>query len=190
MKGNAAQVLDEAIDRSNVIHVIQGESHVSADPSAMMTTILGSCVAACMFDQRAGVGGMNHFLLPGDDNGGDEDLRYGVHAMELLINGLLRLGARRDNLRAKLFGGARMVAGLSDIGAKNAAFANEFLAREGLQCVGGSLGGDHARRIQFWPTTGRARQIYASVAPRQVFESELRGKATKPAADSGDLELF
>jgi chemotaxis protein CheD len=181
--------VEEAIDRSNVIHVIQGESHVSADPLAMMTTILGSCVAACLFDQRAGVGGMNHFLLPGD-SGGDENLRYGVHAMELLINGLLRLGARRENLRAKLFGGARMVTGLSDIGAKNAAFANEFLAREGLVCVGGSLGGDHARRIQFWPTTGRARQIYPSTGPRQVFETELREKTAKPAADSGDLELF
>jgi chemotaxis protein CheD len=193
MRASAVLAIDEAIDRSNVIHVIQGESHVSADPSAMMTTILGSCVAACLFDQRAGVGGMNHFLLPGEEGGGDEDLRFGVNAMELLINGLLRLGARRDNLRAKLFGGARMVAGLSDIGAKNAAFANRFLEREGLPCVGGSLGGDHARRIQFWPVTGRARQIYPTTAPRQVFESELRekaAKAAKPVADSGDLELF
>lgn len=191
MSASAASEFQEAIDRSNVVHVIQGESHVSADPSTLMTTILGSCVAACLFDQRAGVGGMNHFLLPGEEGGGgEENLRYGVHAMELLINGLFRLGARRENLRAKLFGGARMVAGLSDIGAKNAAFANEFLAREGLVCVGGSLGGDHARRIQFWPTTGRARQIYASNAPRQVFEAELRQKAAKPVADSGDLELF
>jgi chemotaxis protein CheD len=190
MKASAARVIDEEADRRNVIHVIQGEFHVSADASTVMSTILGSCVAACLFDQRAGVGGMNHFLLPGDDSGGDENLRYGVHAMELLVNGLLKLGARRENMRAKLFGGARMVAGLSDIGAQNAAFANKFLAREGLTCVGSSLGGDHARRIQFWPTTGRARQVYPSATPRQVFESELRQKAAKPAADFGDLELF
>jgi chemotaxis protein CheD len=190
MRADAAHFPDEAIDRSNVIHVIQGESHVSADPSACMTTILGSCVAACLFDPRAGVGGMNHFLLPGDDGGGDENLRYGVHAMELLINGLLRLGARRDSMRAKLFGGARMVAGLSDIGAKNAAFANEFLAKEGLVCVGSSLGGDLARRIQFWPTTGRARQICPSTPPQQVFEAELKRSRPKPADKSGDLELF
>ncbi len=83
------------------------------------TTILGSCVAACLHDPLAGVGGMNHFLLPGDDNEDPGNLRYGVHAMELLINALLGLGAKRDRIEAKLFGGAHVVHNLADIGARN-----------------------------------------------------------------------
>ena len=88
--------------------------------SVALTTILGSCVAACMRDSRAGVGGMNHFLLPGALVGKAEGVERGVHAMELLINALLQAGAKRDRLEAKIFGGARMMKNLSDIGAKNA----------------------------------------------------------------------
>ena len=78
------------------VHVIQGEFHVSDHPDVMLTTILGSCVAACVRDPLSGVGGMNHFLLPGEEGG--EGLRYGVQSMELLVNALLRRGARRDRL--------------------------------------------------------------------------------------------
>jgi chemotaxis protein CheD len=85
------------------VHIIQGEYKVISDPDVVMTTILGSCVAACLRDPVAGLGGMNHFLLPGTGNvtGGDAT-RYGVHLMELLINGLLKQGARRDRLEAKI----------------------------------------------------------------------------------------
>ena len=89
------------------VHIIQGEYKVVSDPDVVLTTILGSCVAACLRDPVSGVGGMNHFLLPGTGSvtGGDAT-RYGVHLMELLINGLLKQGARRDRLEAKIFGGA------------------------------------------------------------------------------------
>ena len=149
--------MDEADERR--VHVIQGEYCVTDDPSVMLTTILGSCVAACMRDPVARVGGMNHFLLPGVDNrsqtprGGE----YGVHLMELLVNGLLRHGARRERLQAKLFGGSATMRGLCDVGVLNSRFAEHFLHHEGILYVGGSLGGDRGRRIQFWPASGRAR---------------------------------
>lgn len=172
------------------VHVIQGEFHVSDVPDVVMTTILGSCVAACMRDPVAGVGGMNHFLLPGAD--GDEGLRYGVQSMELLVNALLRRGARRERLEVKLFGGARLFDGLSDVGAQNAAFAERFLRDEGLAYAGGSLGGDRPRRIQYWPVGGRARQALLAPAAAKVFATETRAVAAppKPAADAGALELF
>jgi chemotaxis protein CheD len=170
------------------IHVIQGEFHVSDGEDVIMTTILGSCVAACIRDARTGVGGMNHFLLPGTS--GDEGMRYGVQSMELLVNALLRLGARRERLEVKLFGGAHLFDGLADVGAQNSAFAERFLKDEGLTYLGGSLRGDRARRIQYWPQSGRARQILLAPTESKVFAAERRAPKPTPAADDGGLELF
>jgi chemotaxis protein CheD len=144
------------------VNLVQGEFRVSDDPDVTLTTILGSCVGACIRDPIRGVGGMNHFLLPGADivGGSIESERMGVRLMELLMNGLMREGARRDRLEAKIFGGARMMRGLSDIGQKNAEFARSFLRREGIRVVGGDVGGDRGRRLHFWPVSGRARQCY------------------------------
>jgi chemotaxis protein CheD len=176
------------------IHVVQGEYAVSDDPNVMMGTILGSCVAACARDPLAGVGGMNHFLLPGDKDGaaagGPQALRYGVQSMELLLNALYRMGARRERLEVKLFGGARVIDGLSDIGQQNAAFAERFLQAEGIALSGGSLRGEQARRIQFWPVSGRVRQMALVEPGRQVFEAERARPAPAPAANDGELELF
>jgi chemotaxis protein CheD len=173
------------------VHIVQGEHHVTEDPEVVLTTILGSCVAACLRDPVAGVGGMNHFLLPGGDprTGAEDSVRYGVHAMELLVNALLAKGARRERLEAKLFGGARLITGLTDVGAMNAAFAEDFVRREGLNHVGGSLRGDAGRRIQFWPVSGRARQVFLPKDTSEVFARETR-PAPKPAAETGALELF
>ena len=171
------------------IHVVQGEFHVSADPGVVLTTILGSCVAACLRDPLARVGGMNHFLLPGrSEEAGGDAVRYGVHAMELLVNGLLREGARRERLEAKLFGGARMLEGLTDIGTQNAEFAKYFLQRERIAFTGGSLQGDRGRRVQFWPASGRARQMTMEQGEATVFAAERRAKAAP--ADVGSVELF
>lgn len=170
------------------IHVIQGEHHISADPRAMLTTILGSCVAACLRDPVARIGGMNHFLLPG---GSEQHVRgLAVHAMEVLVNGLLQQGARRDRLEAHLFGGARMIDRLTDVGALNADFAEAFLAAEGIRYLGGSLRGAGGRRIQFWPVSGRARQLRLEHGGADVFASELRTRPTVAPVDSGALELF
>jgi chemotaxis protein CheD len=165
-------------------HVVQGRYAVSNDPQEMLTTLLGSCVAACIHDPVAGVGGMNHFLLPGE--AGSADLRYGVHAMELLVNGLLQRGGRRDRLTARIFGGARMVQGLSDVGALNVAFAERFFRNEDIPLVGSSTGGVQARRVQFWPVTGRTRQMFMGGAELV----EAAAPVAAPPADAGELELF
>ncbi|MFN3521759.1 MAG: chemotaxis protein CheD [Phenylobacterium sp.] len=173
------------------VHVVQGEHYVSGDPDTLLTTILGSCVAVCMTDPVRGVGGMNHFLLPeGRTEGADAGRRYGVNLMELLINDLLRLGAKRERLQAKLFGGARMFDGLSDVGASNAAFAEKFLRDEGIAVVGSSLGGMEARRVQFWPTTGRAQQKTVTDHADLASLRQRPKPAPAPAVDDGAVELF
>lgn len=171
------------------VHIVQGEYHVTVDPAVVLSTILGSCVTACLRDPLARVGGMNHFLLPdGDGTGGvSRGLQYGVHAMELLVNGVLKHGGRRERLEAKLFGGARLQANLPDIGRKNAEFATEFLRREGISHRGGSLGGFAARRIQFWPCDGRARQAMVDDQAARIVASEQR---IERPADIGAVELF
>ncbi len=166
-------------------HVAQGEVRVEADVEVCLTTVLGSCVAACIFDPVAGTGGMNHFLLAGDEgprSGAAE--RYGAYQMEVLVNGLLSRGARRENLRGKLFGGARVGRGSHEIGAENAAFAKRFLAMENIPLVGGSLGGESARRVEFWPVGGRARQLYIN-APEPVRPVPAAIPATQ-----GEVEFF
>lgn len=174
------------------IHVVQGEFFVTRDANVVLTTILGSCVSACMRDPVAGVGGMNHFLLPeGAGSTGEANvMQQGVHAMELLVNGLLGQGARRDRLEAKLFGGACVVKGLSDIGEKNASFAEQFLKREGIRFGGGSLRGPLARRIQFWPVSGRARALALRRDIGEVVDTELHHASASSPATSGDIELF
>src|SRR3954466_7490075 len=114
------------------VSIVQGENAIVVEPDVVIATLLGSCVAACLFDPVAKVGGMNHFLLgePSADHrvsAGDMQ-RYGIHAMELLINGMMARGAERTRLRAHLYGGATIVAGLGSIGSSNAAFARRFMA--------------------------------------------------------------
>ena len=170
-------------------NIIQGEYKVSGDAQTVITTLLGSCVAACMHDPAARVGGMNHFLLPGDSDASrlSEAERYGVHLMEILVNGMLKQGARRERIQAKLFGGARTIRNLSDVGGANARFAKEFLKREGIAVVGGSLGGIQGRRLQFWPASGRARQILMSADEPVIVQTEVPPSAL---AKLGEVELF
>ena len=166
------------------ITVVQGDFAVSADPAVTLSTVLGSCVSVCLFDPDAKVGGMNHFLLAGAGGERSNDMRYGVNAMELLINQLLHAGARREKLLAKLFGGARMTSHARDIGESNAAFARDFLAQEGIICVSHSLGGVQARRVQFKPVTGAARQLQiAGDAPDLIVPKT-------PAAPAPNITLF
>ena len=182
---------DEVVEtrRDHRVHVLQGQYLVSSDPLVMMTTVLGSCVSACIRDPRAGVGGMNHFLLPDRQGGDDADaLRYGVNAMELLVNALLRAGARRSSLEAKLFGGGQVVGRLSPIGEVNANFAEAYLRREGIACLGGSLGGACARKLQFWPVSGRVRQLALTHGLEDIVARESR--APRLLQQSGAVELF
>jgi chemotaxis protein CheD len=176
-------------NKENRVHLIQGEYFVASE-DVMVTTILGSCVAACIRDPLAGVGGINHFLLPGPSSRtkSEEAERVGVHLMELLVNGLLKSGARRERLEAKLFGGARTVKAHTDIGRLNIEFAERFLRDEGIAHIGGSTGGLQGRRIQYWPVSGRARQIMLT----GTVQVERPTTISAPAVDehAGELELF
>lgn len=175
------------------MNIIQGEYKVVNDPDVVLTTILGSCVAACLRDPVAGVGGMNHFLLPGSatamSSGGDAT-RYGVHLMELLINGLLKKGARRDRLEAKIFGGAKTIATFSNVGEQNAAFAMQFLKDEGITVVGSSTGGEYGRKLEFWPVSGRARQYPLTGAETQktVAQEQRPARVVRPVETT--IEFF
>jgi chemotaxis protein CheD len=143
------------------IHIIEGEFLVANAPDVVLTTVLGSCVAACLFDPVARIGGMNHFLLPGDSDIAHiaEANRTGVRLMEMLLTELLTRGAQRQRITGKLFGGACMPGGGGrEIGAKNANFAKRFLEKERICVVANDLGGAKARRIEYFPESGRARQ--------------------------------
>lgn len=170
---------------ANRIVITQGSYAVSADPNDEISTLLGSCVSCCLWDSAVGVGGMNHMLLSRrriDD--GLCDLS-GVNAMELVINDMIKLGAQRHRLVAKVFGGAQMVRGLSDIGNENVSFTLSFLEAEGINCLGKSVGGETARQLLFVPATGVVRQ-------RLVQDSVVEERpVVAPIADAGnDLELL
>lgn len=172
--------------------ITQGESYISADNNEVLTTVLGSCVAACIRDPVRRIGGMNHFLLPEGSGHDSSALRYGVHAMECLINALLSRGAARERLEAKLFGGANVMASLAGVGWRNAEFAERFLEQEGICVVGGDLRGTAPRRIQFWPTTGRARQLAIATDVQRLMQQEIsEARAVlRDDKEDNDLELF
>lgn len=175
-----------ANDRTS--YIVQGEYRVSRDPAEVLSTVLGSCVAVCLWDASARVGGMNHFLLPAAPGQGDAKmLRYGAHAMEVLINELLKLGARRSALQAKLFGGANVTDALGPIGQANATFALNYLSDEDIPCIAKSLGGTQARRIIFRPATGHVRQLIVNGAVPE--QKTVAAPVRKPAARD-DVILF
>ena len=173
-----------------LIHIHQGECRISEDPRVVLTTMLGSCISACLRDPVAGVGGMNHFLLPDTDEGDHSaSLRYGANAMELLVNGLLSIGAKRERLEAKLFGGGHVTDGLADIGEKNAKFAELYLKRESIPLLGGSTRGREARRIQFWPVSGRVRQLALNIKLEGIAKLQPQSADALPKAH-GSVEMF
>lgn len=170
--------------RGRLVHVIQGEFAISADPDVVLSTVLGSCVSACLFDRQAGIGGMNHFLLP-QSAGRDSDMNHAAAAMERLLNALLKAGAVKSRVVAKLFGGARMMSGLPDIGHRNGLAAGDFLRLEGIGCEAQSLGGDRARRLRFVPTTGRVQMM---LLPRDTMDPAQTPSPTPLIRN--DAELF
>lgn len=169
--------------RPDLVIIVQGQHAISSAPETVISTVLGSCIAACLHDPVAGLGGMNHFMLPDGDHDTRRAIKYGLHAMEVLINGLIRAGAARNRLQAKLFGGARLMSGLPDIGRANADFATTFLRAEGIGCLATSLGGARGRKVRFWPVSGRAQMQYLSA--QQVTEP-VAPKLPAPA----EIELF
>jgi len=173
------------------ITVAQGETRVSHDPDVVLTTVLGSCVAACFYDPVARIGGINHYLLADGGSAADPASmqRYGVYAMEVLINAMLAMGAMRHRLKARIFGGAMMRAGFRDFGRANIAFAREFLSSERIPLVGEDVGGHSARRVEFRAALGlaRCRSVVdaAAVAPVRTARPAIIAPAS-----TGDVEFF
>lgn len=162
------------------IYIAQGERAIGFRPDHVITSILGSCVAVCLWDQSRGIGGMNHILLPSSTG---QALGAGAFAMETLINDLLKAGVEKQALQAKVFGGAAIVNGLSDIGARNAAFVLDYLAAEGIALVAHSTGGQAARQVKFWPATGQVKQ-------RFVRASEVETVPVAQKMSGNDIELL
>lgn len=189
------RIRDERLGQHNV-RVQPGEYFVTGDKEAVIITVLGSCVAACIRNPFNGFGGMNHFMLPqseaGDWNGISAHMRYGNHAMENLINEVMKSGCRRGDLEIKLFGGANLYVGSSEVGAKNARFVTGYLKAEGLAPVASDLGGDQGRRIHYWPTTGKVKRLLLTGGEdRRVLTAETTYRTRLTATPvEGDIELF
>lgn len=145
----------------DAVKLLPGEFFVTAQPM-LLTTVLGSCVAACVRDDLAGIGGMNHFMLPDEGDATRNDpaaaMRYGAFAMEMLLNELLKAGARRERLQAKVFGGGAVLANMTqlNIGERNADFVLRYLALEKVRVAAQDLRGGWPRRVNFFPHSGRA----------------------------------
>jgi len=184
---------ERGFDRQ-AVKVLPGEFYVDAEEIPIVT-VLGSCVAVCLRDPAAQVGGMNHFLLP---DGGDSGLagsagRYGVNAMEMLINELVKRGAQRRRLEAKIFGGGHVMKNLTslNVGERNVKFTKDFLRTEDIRLLSEDLLDVHPRKVCFLPKSGRAlvKKLAAVddslVMQEKLYQSRL---AEKPVA--GDIELF
>lgn len=174
------------------VKVVAGDFYVSTQDE-LITTVLGSCVSACIRDPKNGVGGINHFLLPDADC----DLlsasnRYGVFAMEQLINAIIKHGGRRENFEVKLVGGGNMIAGSNDIGQSNIEFVKNFLTTEGYRVVAEDLGGIYPRKILYNITSGKLlvnklkNQHQDSLAQQEL--AQQRSRMVETVDD--DVELF
>jgi chemotaxis protein CheD len=162
----------------------------------LIVTVLGSCVSVCLTDPVTRIGGMNHFMLPERAESStllSEPARYGAHAMEMLINNLLSMGAQRSRLEAKVFGAGRVLPGMSDVGARNSQFALEYLERERIAVKARDVGGVHARKVYMFVETGRVLVKEILQLRNDTVMSRERAYAVEIAAKriaSGDIELF
>ncbi len=182
------------------VKVLPGEHYVSTAGQEMIVTVLGSCVSACVWEPRMKIGGMNHFMLPESNSEhslADKSMRYGNHAMEELINDLLRRGARREALEIKVFGGGNVIAsmtggGTGPIGDRNSEFVRRYLNAEGLRIAAEDLGGPHPRRIHFFPRIGKVIRLFLKKdVERAVLTRELSYRSKlKDVPVEGDVELF
>lgn len=189
----------DSIHQINTAKLLPGEYYVTSKSEAVVT-VLGSCVSACIRDRIFGIGGMNHFMLPIHEGERsqwksgvvDNITRYGNYAMEHLINCILANGGMRKNLEVKVFGGGRIVQGMSDIGDCNVRFVIEYLREEGLPIVAQDLNGNYPRKVYYFPKTGRVLlKKLASLHNDTLLEREKRYfRAIEDAPVGGEVDLF
>lgn len=189
-------------DRENgwTVKILPGEYYVTESEEAI-STVLGSCVSACIRDPQRGVGGMNHFMLPEDAAGVANDwldpavglaTRYGSYAMESLINDLLKLGAQRERLEIKLFGGGQILTAMTDVGGRNIKFIRNYLALEGYRVCAQDLGGTQPRKVVYFPVSGRARLRKLRPVENRIISrhEQLYLESLGRHVSDGDVELF
>lgn len=189
----------------HIVKVLPGGLYCTKRSDELIATGLGSCIAACVWDEFACVGGMNHFLLPFDsqtqihswqpDSLVSTASRYGIHAMEMLLNSLIERGAKRRNIQMKLFGGAQMLGRRSMIGEKNVAFILNYVEQEHLHVVAHDLGGLEPRKVMFEPLTGKAwlkripfTEVHRLQHQEEKYAHQLDKESHRKRDD--DVELF
>jgi chemotaxis protein CheD len=164
----------------------------------VLVTVLGSCVCACLRDKVSGIGGMNHFMLPdsGQDRGNPlgDSARYGIYAMEVLINQLLKMGAKRNNFEAKVFGGGSVLRGftVANVGERNAEFVLQFLKTENITVAAQDLLDIYPRKVYYFPSSGLVRvkklkHVHNDTILNRETEYNTRLQYAKL---EGDVELF
>ena len=177
--------------------ILPGE-YFATDKDIVLVTVLGSCVAACIRDTRAGVGGMNHFMLPRSERDPASPVsmsaRYGTYAMEILINQLIKMGAQRTSMEAKVFGGGNVLRGFTsnNIGESNANFVIEYLHNEGVRVAAEDMLGVHPRKIYYFPRTGKVlvkkiRELHNHTIVERESEYNMR---LRNVVVGGDVEMF
>ncbi|MFN4036050.1 chemoreceptor glutamine deamidase CheD [Comamonas aquatica] len=178
----------------NAVKVLPGEYFVTGE-NMVICTVLGSCIAACLWDRNLNIGGMNHFMLPeGDSN--DVSGRYGSYAMEVLINEMIKLGARRESMQAKIFGGGQVMANFStmNVGERNTDFVTQYLHTERIPIVSEDVLDIYPRKVVYFPMTGKAMvKRLAHAHPEALVEQErARGSAAQLAKTNagGSVDLF
>ena len=176
----------------DAVKVLPGEYFVTAD-DMMVMTVLGSCIAACIYDPRVRVGGMNHFMLP--DGGNDAGGRYGSYAMELLINEMMKLGARRETMQAKVFGGGQVMHSFTtmNVGERNTAFVLDYLQTERIAVISKDVLDIHPRKVCYFPATGKAmvkRLAHSHPETLETQERKSSAAVVSKAIAGGSVDLF
>ncbi len=192
--GEASFFFYDAHFKSEAVKILPGEYFVFHEDLLIMTT-LGSCIAVCLWDRQAKVGGMNHFMLPDSGGSGQDSGRYGSFAMELLINELMKLGASRMTMEAKVFGGGAVISGMNtiNVGERNTAFVMEYLKTERIPVVSKDVLDVYPRKVCFLPFSGKAMvKRLAPSNPESILQQDrLAAQKVAPvSAGGGSIDLF
>jgi chemotaxis protein CheD len=189
--GEASFFYWDARFQNDAVKILPGEFFVHNE-DLLLTTTLGSCIAACLWDRNARVGGMNHFMLP--DGAGDSG-RYGSYAMELLINEMMKRGASRTSMEAKVFGGGQVVSGMNslNVGERNTQFVINYLKTEHIPILSKDVMDIYPRKVCFLPASGKA--MVKRLAPTQADalaaqERAAAQRAVPSTTGGGSVDLF
>ena len=192
--GEASFFFYDAHFKNEAVKILPGEYFVHDEDILIMTT-LGSCIAACIWDRQLRIGGMNHFMLPDGSGNGADAGRYGSFAMELLINELVKRGATRSTMEAKVFGGGAVISGMNSInvGERNTKFVLDYLATERISVVSKDVMDIYPRKVCFLPHSGKAMVKRLAATNTDALLAQERAAAAKPvpaASAAGSVDLF